>query len=209
MLKKIRQDFDASVSMEDILVNLSFLKKFKFFYLAFGFISIVIFIAQVVIEVTSTHMVSFVVMSRIYDGYFCLIWLGFACGFMWYGIKLMRIMPPTIANKIREMTILISVFSVSALASNLISISTVEIEDYRVNGVWEYYAYHFCDMVGLYSAIFMYIPIWQWHKWFNSTMIRSLLSTSRTSNQSSHHSSASIETTVTGNSDKNPQETSV
>eukprot|EP01117_Protostelium_nocturnum_P006009 TRINITY_DN2160_c0_g2_i2.p1 TRINITY_DN2160_c0_g2~~TRINITY_DN2160_c0_g2_i2.p1 ORF type:complete len:115 (+),score=22.84 TRINITY_DN2160_c0_g2_i2:451-795(+) len=91
----------------------------------------------------------------------------------------MRIMPPNMAVKVKRMTYLLCTFSISAMCNSIIKIANGQYQS--PTSLYAIFVFAFLDWVCCFAALNIYMPIWEWNKWFNRKLIASLLSTGTSS----------------------------
>ncbi|PRP82911.1 hypothetical protein PROFUN_06688 [Planoprotostelium fungivorum] len=104
MMKKVNSNYHGELTIEEVLISLAFLRRFKLIFIFVTALSSLVFTARII----GIHIIHYASAWRIFFTFeytfFATLWLAYSVGFTIYGIKLCRVMPPLMATKIRNMT---------------------------------------------------------------------------------------------------------
>ncbi|PRP73482.1 hypothetical protein PROFUN_02491 [Planoprotostelium fungivorum] len=104
MIMKINSNYAASVSVEEVVQSVTFLKIFRLPYIAITGITLCITIARLFTTPLATSVDGYGGFYRFFNAWFLILWFLFGVAFAIYGYKLQRVMPPASSHKIKRVT---------------------------------------------------------------------------------------------------------
>ncbi|PRP84604.1 hypothetical protein PROFUN_09277 [Planoprotostelium fungivorum] len=127
MLRKINSSYQSQVSFEDILVEMSHMRKAKMlmvFLTVFGYAFFASFMLTVRLVTTGkADLYTYVALVT----WFAVVWIILGVGFMISGLKLFRLMPEQLTVKITAVAIVLLIANLFSFASNVKSAPGVEL----------------------------------------------------------------------------------
>ncbi|PRP84699.1 hypothetical protein PROFUN_07949 [Planoprotostelium fungivorum] len=176
MLRKIKPGYEGNLTMEDVLLKLNFATKFRFAYVAITILSILIFMGAMIVWFKATTLTVWSNYLLFYYSFYAAAWILFSFGYVLYGLRLLSIIPVVLKGKVITTMALLILFAVALLIKSCIGLYII------VNPFQDIRAFH--ALIGTYSlewvsgfcAANIFIPIWEWHRWFNPKLIHSMVS---------------------------------
>ncbi|PRP84773.1 hypothetical protein PROFUN_07427 [Planoprotostelium fungivorum] len=173
MLKKIKPGYEPNLQMEDILLKMSLVSKFRFGYVAVCAVSVLVFIGIVLTELHGRSQSGWVTFTIFYFAFYTGTWILFAVGYITYGLRLLQIIPDVMQGRIKVVMILTGLFSIFGVSIACINI--VIHSSHTVSSVATLYALVTLTCLMVFSSVNVFIPLWEWHRWFNPRVIRSMI----------------------------------
>ncbi|PRP83121.1 hypothetical protein PROFUN_09800 [Planoprotostelium fungivorum] len=104
MIMKINSNYAQTVSVEDVVQSVTFLKIFRLPYIAITGITLCITIARLFAIPLVTSVEGYGGFYRFFNAWFLILWFLFGVAFAIYGYRLQRVMPPASSHKIQRVT---------------------------------------------------------------------------------------------------------
>ncbi|PRP84774.1 hypothetical protein PROFUN_07428 [Planoprotostelium fungivorum] len=178
MLRKIKPGYEPNLQMEDVLLKISLVSKFRFAYVAVCAASLFVFIGMIVAELTGKDQKAWVTYTIFYYSFYTGAWILFATGYIIYGLRLLQIIPEVLQGRIKAVMILTGLFSLFGVTNACVNIAYHA--DWRVVNLASLYALTTLTILMTFSSVNVFIPIWEWHRWLSPTVIRSMMRSTMT-----------------------------
>jgi len=191
MLQKIKPDYDTSVTMDSVLLEISMLSKFRLAYVLVCLLTCAVYIGQNVNNAYSRDLHAYGIYMQFYQIFYMVIWTLFGVGYVYYGYKLTKILPPNSATRIITTMALMGVFAIFAIADSALNLEILfSLTDYDATATLaKLLGSYVLTWVTGFCAISVFMPFWQWNRWFNPRLIKHMWSDSnRTGSNGSQHS---------------------
>ncbi|PRP81166.1 hypothetical protein PROFUN_02000 [Planoprotostelium fungivorum] len=175
MLRKIKPGYEGNLTMEDVLLKLNFATKFRFAYVAITVIAIIIFIGAMVVWFKARTMALWSNYLLFYYSFYAAAWILFSLGYVFYGLRLLTIIPVVLKGKVVSVMVLLVLFAVAALVTACSALYVI------VRPFTDIRAFHILtvtyalEWLSAFCASNIFMPFWQWHRWFNPRLIRSMV----------------------------------
>jgi len=187
MLKKINSAYQGNVTFEDILEQISKMRKVKIFTAVLVILGYAAFITFMSLASTSTDgksdLNSFVGMVS----WFAFVWLLLGVGFMIFGLKLCKLMPVELSSRIQRLTYkvvgvatILVIVNLFAFASNVKSIPGTELYLAKVGVVAG------LTVIARLLTIDIYLPFASLKSWVSMGWSKATSSKTSTSPTSGH-----------------------
>eukprot|EP01117_Protostelium_nocturnum_P013002 TRINITY_DN481_c0_g1_i1.p1 TRINITY_DN481_c0_g1~~TRINITY_DN481_c0_g1_i1.p1 ORF type:complete len:426 (-),score=102.38 TRINITY_DN481_c0_g1_i1:214-1491(-) len=197
MMQKVNSRFQGNVTIEDILLQVSFLKKFRIPYFFFSLISLGFSATSIYAEYRINTSLTYWGIYTLYFFYLMLLWIGFLIGFLWFGFRLGKIMPPGLEGKVKALTwsvasivIILSVYYVLYAAVRNVVVAS-KMSHRQTSGVLHIFS--FLDFMASLAALNIYMPLRKWKKWFSTSFLRSSQSSQSKSKDESKQSDGTVD----------------
>ncbi|PRP80077.1 hypothetical protein PROFUN_10760 [Planoprotostelium fungivorum] len=183
MLRKIKPGYEPNLQMEDILLKISLVSKFRFGYVAVCALSLLVFVGMILFELRGSSYGGWASYTIFYYSFYTGVWILFSIGYIVYGLRLLQIIPEVMRGKIVIVMILMALF---ALFGIIIASTNIAFHaDNTAITLASLYALATMTCLMAFSSVNVFIPIWDWHRWLNPRVIRSMIrSTATTGNTS-------------------------
>ncbi|PRP83174.1 hypothetical protein PROFUN_09602 [Planoprotostelium fungivorum] len=183
MLRKIKPGYEPNLQMEDILLKISLVSKFRFGYVAVCALSLLVFVGQILLELCGRSYSAWDSYSIFYYGFYTGVWILFSIGYIVYGLRLIQIIPEVMQGKIVIVMILMGFFTLFGviIASTNIAFHA----NHATISLASIYALATMTCLMAFSSVNVFIPIWQWHRWLNPRVIRSMIRSTNTTGNTS------------------------
>ncbi|PRP79054.1 hypothetical protein PROFUN_13132 [Planoprotostelium fungivorum] len=184
MLAKLKPGYEGSVTIEEILLKINFISKFRFAFLLISILSIVCYF-----EVRELHVKDQTdLMNQVYQ---IIAWVLFSVGYGIYGYRLLQILPPVLRDRIKAIMILLGIFAVAGTAYCCLILGLLYVEGQGLKAILNVFAFASLEFIAGFATLNIFLPMWQWHKWFNPKLIKSM--TSKTGSTNSGGKSMDVE----------------
>ncbi|PRP83593.1 ARP protein [Planoprotostelium fungivorum] len=167
MIRKINVNYSGAISMEDILKRIAFLQRFRIPFGIGSLITIGLWILWIVGTYHFTNTNSIKSLQIAYNAIQVAIWCLFFLGFVLCGIRLLRILPPTVAPKIRKMTYQLCFIVSMCMLDKVVSILNFQYiagRDGYLTG-WRRMINVWMIWLAIIAMLELYMPIRQYKKW--------------------------------------------
>ncbi|PRP85102.1 hypothetical protein PROFUN_07173 [Planoprotostelium fungivorum] len=179
MLKKIKPGYSGDVSLEEV----QRMSRFKIAYLAVSGFSVFVVTIHMIITFQTRHPEAFDTMLLFEACYLIIAWVLFAAGFLYYGLQLMRILPDGISSNMKITIVSNCTFLFCAIGVQVLGIILNRHPELsRQFGLGFFFATITLEWICCMATLNIHMPIHQYHLWFNPKLIKSLLSSLRSSN---------------------------
>eukprot|EP01117_Protostelium_nocturnum_P018858 TRINITY_DN797_c0_g2_i1.p1 TRINITY_DN797_c0_g2~~TRINITY_DN797_c0_g2_i1.p1 ORF type:complete len:415 (-),score=43.76 TRINITY_DN797_c0_g2_i1:32-1246(-) len=173
MIQKINSNYNPTVSLEDILLKVSFLRKFKVFFgvivsLSLAFV-VVFFCLYFYVKNYDQYWYYF----NFFMVYFLLCWVCLGAGFVLYGVRMYRIMPDIVKPKIFSITVLAIMTVIFLIIENCTVISIFHSKSASNDFFIKLITFNVLRFLQVLCALNIYMPLWNWKNWFHSSAITS------------------------------------
>ncbi|PRP80664.1 hypothetical protein PROFUN_10719 [Planoprotostelium fungivorum] len=178
MLRKIKPGYEPNLQMEDILLKISLVSKFRFAYVAVCVASLLAFLGMALAELHTANQHMWDTYTVFYYAFYTGAWILFAIGYIIYGLRLLQIIPEVLQGRIKAVMILMGLFTTFGVTSACINIS------FHANSaaisIGSLYVLVTLTFLMAFSSVNVFIPIWEWHQWMNPKVIRSMIRSTAT-----------------------------
>jgi len=175
MLKKIKPGYQSNLTIEEIMLKMNFISKFRFAYLALAVVSFGTYIGQCYAQLAGRSLQIRDNYYTFYSVYMIVLWIAFGVGYAIYGLRLIQIMPNGVSSRIKAIMMLIAAFAVFEVTYYCVSYG-IFFRKKDVSAINEVYIYSTLHWLSGMCALNIFMPIWEWNKWFNPAVIKSLRS---------------------------------
>ncbi|PRP75721.1 hypothetical protein PROFUN_09145 [Planoprotostelium fungivorum] len=190
MLKKIKPDYEPHLTVEDILLKMSYVSKFRFAYVFVCGLSFLVYVGIEVIELTSRSQSAWKAYIVFYFSFYTAVWILFSIGYVYYGIHLLSIIPAVMQGRIKAVMALTGLFSLFGVANAVLNIIIQAEPGKNTINIKTLYALYALVWMMAFFSLNIFMPIWEWHLWFNPKVIRSMRRTSHSHTPNSPDSEA-------------------
>jgi len=179
MIQKLKPDYEANITMDSILLELNFMNKFRMAYVAICVTTLFVYIGQNILYSYSRDQSSYRGFVLFYQIFYLCVWVVFEVGYIYYGLKLLKILPSNVTGKVISVMVLMALFAIFASASSALNLQILVNYNNSVTNSRQQLlcAYALSWFVGFW-AVNIFMPIWQWHRWMNPVLIKSMWSES-------------------------------
>ncbi|PRP85100.1 hypothetical protein PROFUN_07171 [Planoprotostelium fungivorum] len=177
MLKKIKPGYTGSVSLEEMMIQMQKLSRFKIAYMVVSGFSILTVTIHMIITFQTRYPKAYDTMALFEACYFIIAWILFAAGFVYYGVKLMRILPDGISYSMKIAITSNIIFLVGAIGVQIFNIILNRRNDIaKQMNVSSFFATITLEWICCMATLNIHMPLHQYHLWFNPKLIKKLLS---------------------------------
>jgi len=173
MLKRIKPDYTEEATLDGVMSELKGVSKYRIAYIAMCALSILVFAGRMASYNYSRVAVHQTAFEIFYSAFYMFIWLLFSFGYVYYGVRLLRILPESITEMIISVIALTGIFAVFAIATSAINVEftiTLQSSSFAVSRAKLLASYVLSWSMG-FCSVNVYMPIWQWHRWMNPKVI--------------------------------------
>ncbi|PRP80765.1 hypothetical protein PROFUN_11505 [Planoprotostelium fungivorum] len=169
MIKKINVNFSATLSVEDVLDRITFLQRFRIPFAICCVITVCLWISFTAAYFHSRDPTGLSRFAMGYSAFHAALWTCFAFAFLFYGLKLLRILPASIGPKIRKMTFQLCFIVIICLLDKVASL--VYFSFYRASNVANYQTgiRRLINVIMIWLVVValleLYMPVHQYKKW--------------------------------------------
>ncbi|PRP74446.1 hypothetical protein PROFUN_06575 [Planoprotostelium fungivorum] len=167
MIRKINVNFSGALSMEDILKRIAFLQRFRIPFGIGSLITIGLWILWIAGTYHFTNPDAIKGLQMAYNSIQVAIWCLFFLGFVVCGIRLLGILPPTVAPKIRKMTYQLCFIVSMCMLDKIVSIVNylyIAGKDGYLTG-WRRMINIWLIWFAIIAMLELYMPIRQYKRW--------------------------------------------
>ncbi|PRP88970.1 hypothetical protein PROFUN_02248 [Planoprotostelium fungivorum] len=164
MLQKIKPGYEPNLAMEDILLKISLVSRFRFGYIIVCIISLLAYIGIVLVELTATRQSIWQTYIVFYFSFYTVVWILFCAGYMYYGLRLLQIIPDVMQGRIKAVMILMGLFSIIGVANACLNIAIQAEPGTTTINLGSLYAIYTLIWLMTFLSVNVFIPIWEWHR---------------------------------------------
>jgi len=163
------------------------------------------FIGVMAMSLKSTVYDAWISYMVFYYSFYTAVWILFALGYIFFGLRLLRIIPDVLKGSIVSVMILMAVFAIFAVAYECLSIG-LQLSSVGLSKVETVIAMFVLIWFCVFAAVNIFMPVWQWHKWLNPSVIHKLMSETSTNKTSSKSQDSQMSIITTGSAQPLQQE---
>lgn len=173
MLKRIKPDYTEEATLDGVMSELKSVSRYRVAYIGLCLLSILVFIGRMVAYYYSHVRSYYDAFEIFYSTFYMFIWLLFSLGYVYYGVRLVRILPESITEMIVSVMALTGIFAVFAIATAALNVEfsiTYQTSTFSTSRGKVLASYVMSWCMG-FCSLNVYMPIWQWHRWMNPRVI--------------------------------------
>ncbi|PRP89865.1 hypothetical protein PROFUN_00207 [Planoprotostelium fungivorum] len=205
MMRKVSSHINHEVTVEEIVSTLRFLGVLRIPFVVITILSFVIYVVREIGNSLITDAPSYPPFYYFICAYYAAVWLSFAFGFIFYGRRLMKLMPEGVAHKLRSVTIRLSVVLIISCINAIILMFGYQFNRLDATSIISRdYIVTFTRMSVIAIILEIYMPLKDWRIWFSPSVLRSGTKSRSTESKGTGNSSVeggASEIAMTPNSD--------
>jgi len=174
MLRKIKPDYESNVSMEDVLIRMNIMSRFRFGYIAVCVLSFLVLIGMMVVEFHARDNEVWKSYCIFYYAFYVVAWISFALAYIFYGLRLISIIPQVLKGKIKTVMILMGLFALCTVTFACLMIAVQVLPGRTTINITTIYAMLSLCWGAAFCALNIFMPVWKWHIWFSPSLARSV-----------------------------------
>ncbi|PRP88544.1 hypothetical protein PROFUN_02955 [Planoprotostelium fungivorum] len=181
MLQKIKPGYQSTLTIEDVMLKLHFVSKFRFAYVGVAVLNITFYVTRICTHLFSRSSDVVFAFQTFDNSFMAASWILFFGGYIFYGFRLLQILPPALASRIRTMIILLCLYALFGLANQLteFGLGIASFDGLQpMKFVFAFATFHWlCS----FTALNIFMPVWEWHRWLNPRVVRSMIISTKSS----------------------------
>ncbi|PRP82148.1 hypothetical protein PROFUN_10356 [Planoprotostelium fungivorum] len=199
MMKRVNSNYNGELTIEEVMKNITFIQRLKVPFVAISVLTLFVYIFRMVGNVYMTNPRGYSVWFIIVPTYYAVVWTGFALTFSIYGYRLTKVMPPTLAHKIKLMTYKMEIILILSLFNSIQLVVLTSVIREPSKSIFTRNGITFAvRMIVAFVILEMHMPITRFRSWFSTDLLRS--TTGKTGSEDSSDKTPSVKMELQENS---------